>query len=415
MNRRICVYVDLDGATHFVGYLWARQNKGRESASFEYAKDWLSNPQRFALEPALALGTGAFHTNAGHKIFGAIGDSAPDRWGRVLIQRAERQKARDDNRPPRTINELDYLLGVGDIARQGALRFCLEPGSPFLSEETIQQIPPLIELPRLLGAAERFSAEEETAEDIRLLLAPGSSLGGARPKASVIDRDGQLAIAKFPKNDDDIRVSLWEALALSLAAKAGIPTPEWRLETINDKSVLILKRFDRQNGTRLPYLSSMSMLGAIDNETHSYMEIADALRQYGSHAEQDCAQLWRRIVFNILISNTDDHLRNHGFVFDKTGWTLSPAFDLNPVPIDIRPRNLSTAIDEADTTASLEIAFEVAKHFGLKPDAAKAIAKEVGNIVATWHDSASSLGLTAKEIERMSSAFEHEDLAKSQA
>jgi serine/threonine-protein kinase HipA len=411
MDKRICVYVDLDGQSHFVGYLWARQNKGRESASFEYATEWLSNPQRFSLEPALNLGTGAFHTNAGHKIFGAIGDSAPDRWGRVLIGRAERQLARDENRPPRTITELDYLLGVGDIARQGALRFCAEQGSPFLGVGTVQQIPPLIELPRLLGAAERFSADEETADDIRLLLAPGSSLGGARPKASIIDRDGRLAIAKFPKADDDIRVPLWEAVALTLAHKAGIPTPSWRIETINDKAVLILHRFDRVNETRTPYLSAMSMLGAIDNEPHSYMEIADALRQYGSHAEQDCAGLWRRIVFNILISNTDDHLRNHGFVFAKNGWALSPAFDLNPVPTDVRPRILSTAIDEVDATASMDIAFDVAKHFGLKPDVAKAIAREVGAVVATWRDTAASLGLNAKEIERMSSAFEHEDLA----
>lgn len=412
MDKRICVYVDLNGQSHFVGYLWARQNKGRESAAFEYATEWLSNPQRFSLEPALNLGAGAFHTNAGHKIFGAIGDSAPDRWGRVLIGRAERQLARDESRPPRTIAELDYLLGVGDIARQGALRFCLEQGSPFLGIGTVQQIPPLIELPRLLGAAERFSADEETADDLRLLLAPGSSLGGARPKASIIDRDGRLAIAKFPKSDDDIRVSLWEALALTLAHKAGIPTPSWRIEAINDKAVLILHRFDRVNETRTPYLSAMSMLGAIDNEPHSYMEIADALRQYGSHAEQDCAQLWRRIVFNILISNTDDHLRNHGFVFAKNGWALSPAFDLNPVPTDVRPRILSTAIDEVDATASIEIAFDVAKHFGLKPDAANTIAKEVGAVVATWRDTAASLGLSVKEIERMLSAFEHEDLAK---
>lgn len=405
MDKRVFVRADLQGQPHLVGYLWAHRNKGRESASFEYAQSWLSHSERFALEPALSLGAGAFHTNAGHKIFGAIGDSAPDRWGRVLIQRAERQKARSENRPPHSLSELDYLLAVGDIARQGALRFSLEDNDTFLAVQTSAQIPPLIELPRLLSAADRFTKDEETAEDIRLLLAPGSSLGGARPKASIIDRDGRLAIAKFPKADDDIRVSLWEAVALTLADKAGIPTPSWRIEAIGDQAVLILHRFDRIGTSRTPYLSAMSMLQAQDNEAHSYMEIADALRQHGCKAEADCAQLWRRIVFNILISNTDDHLRNHGFLYEKNGWALSPAFDLNPVPLDIRPHILSTAIDEGDTTASIDLALEVASHYGLKGDEAAAIVAEVGKAVAGWKTTASSLGLSAKEIERMDSAF----------
>lgn len=406
-DRSLLVYVDLEGTPHLVGRLWARSRKGKESATFEYDAAWLDNPLRFALEPALTLGKGPHHTTAGRLIFGAIGDSAPDRWGRVLIQRDERRKAREDKRTPRTLLEIDYLVGVGDIARQGALRFTETEGGPFLA--TGVQIPPLIQLPALLGAAMRVSEDGGSDDDLRLLLAPGSSLGGARPKASVVDKDGHLAIAKFPQHGDLIRVSLWEAVALKLAAQAGIPTPDWRVEKIADRDVLLLRRFDRRSNVRIPFLSAMSLLNAADNEPHSYMEIADALRQYGAKADDDCAQLWRRIVFSILISNSDDHLRNHGFLYETAGWRLSPAYDMNPVPVDIKPRILTTAIDEEDGTASLDLAFGVAAHFGVKPDKAKVIVREVGAAVACWRETATAVGLTAAEIERMASAFEHAD------
>ncbi|MBV9531175.1 MAG: type II toxin-antitoxin system HipA family toxin [Bradyrhizobium sp.] len=413
-DRALHIYVDLEGAPHLVGRLWARSQKGKESATFEYDPTWLTSVFRFALEPALTLGTGPHHTAAGRSIFGAIGDSAPDRWGRVLIQRDERRKAREEKRVPRTLLEADYLLGVGDAARQGALRFAEQEGGPFLAAGT--QIPPLIQLPALLGAAMRLSEDDGGSDDdLRLLLAPGSSLGGARPKASIVDRDGQLAIAKFPQHGDQTRVTLWEAVALTLAKQAGIPTPAWRAERVADRDVLLLRRFDRQGMVRIPFLSAISLLNAADNEPHSYMEIADALRQYGAKADEDCAQLWRRIVFNILISNTDDHLRNHGFLYESNGWRLSPAYDLNPMPVDIKPRILTTAIDEADSTASLDLAYEVAAHFGVKADKAKSIAREVGHAVASWRGAATAAGLTTKEIERMASAFEHDDLARAVA
>ncbi len=412
-DRSLLVYVDLDGAPHLVGRLWARNRKGKESATFEYDGAWLENPLRFALEPALTLGKGPHHTAAGRSIFGAVGDSAPDRWGRVLIQRDERRKAREEKRTPRTLLEVDYLLGVGDIARQGALRFAEQEGGPFLA--TGVQIPPLLQLPALLGAAMRLSEDGGNDADLRLLLAPGSSLGGARPKASVVDKDGQLAIAKFPQHGDVIPVSLWEAVALKLAAQAGIPTPEWRIEKIADRDVLLLRRFDRRGNARIPFLSAMSLLNAADNEPHSYMEIADALRQYGAKADEDCAQLWRRIVFSILISNSDDHLRNHGFLYEANGWRLSPAYDMNPVPVDIKPRILSTAIDEEDGTASLDLAFAVAPHFGVKPEKAKQIVREVGAAVARWREAAAATGLSSNEIDRMASAFEHDDAAKANA
>jgi serine/threonine-protein kinase HipA len=410
-DRSVNIYVDLGGTPHLVGRLWARSRKGKESATFEYDAAWLTNPLRFALEPALTLGKGPHHTAAGRLSFGAIGDSAPDRWGRVLIQRDERRRAREEKHAPRTLLEVDYLLGVSDISRQGALRFAEHEGGPFLA--TGVDVPPLIQLPALLTAAMRLSADDGGSDDdLRLLLAPGSSLGGARPKASIIDRDGQLAVAKFPQHGDLLRVPLWEAVALTLASQAKIQTPEWRVEKVLDRHALVLRRFDRRGNARIPFLSAMSLLNAADHELHSYMEIADALRQHGAKADEDCVQLWRRIVFSILISNTDDHLRNHGVLYEASGWRLAPAYDLNPMPVDIKPRILTTAIDEADGTASLDLAFEVAQHFGVKSDRAKTIASEVGAAVTRWRETATGIGVNKKEIERMASAFEHEELDK---
>lgn len=412
METETLVHADLGGEPVLVGRLWSRMRRDRESASFEYDREWLSDPRRFSLEPALGLGPGPYHTASDKPLFGAIGDSAPDRWGRVLMRRAERRRAAKEKTAPRTLREIDYLLLVDDEARQGALRFAAEPGGPFLAPYSARKIPPLLELPRLLSAADHVADDSEDDEDLRLLLAPGSSLGGARPKASVRDRDGQLTIAKFPNRSDETNVVGWEAVALSLARKSGIDAPEWRLETVADRPVLLLRRFDREGSVRLPYLSAMSMLGARDNETRSYLEFVDALRQHGAAPKQDMASLWRRIVFSVLISNTDDHLRNHGFLWTGgAGWRLAPAYDLNPVPLDVKPRVLSTAITLDDPTASLDLAFEVGEYFGLKTAEARQIAREVGRSVRAWRKEASKLGLAAAEIDRMASAFEHDDLA----
>lgn len=411
MNAEPLVYVDLEGQPVLVGRLWARRRRGRESAGFEYDELWLARPDRFALEPALMLGAGPFHTPADRAMFGAIGDSAPDRWGRVLMRRAERRRAGRVGKTPRTLREIDYLLMVNDEARQGALRFALEPGGPFLADDDATPIPPLVELPRLLLAAEHVVSDSESEEDLRLLLAPGSSLGGARPKASVRDKDGHLAIAKFPRKDDPIDAVRWEAVALTLAEKARVLAPQWRLETIAGKAILLSRRFDRGESIRIPFLSAMSMLGAHDNETRSYLELVDSLRRYGAAPRVDMHGLWRRVVYSILISNTDDHLRNHGFLYDgPDGWRLSPAYDLSPVPVDIKPRVLSTAIDLDDATASLELALDVASYFELDAAEARRIAGEVGQAVGAWRKVALRVGLSSGQIDRMASAFEHDDL-----
>lgn len=411
MDKESLVYLDLDGVPHLVGRLWARVRKNKESASFEYDRKWLAHPARFSLEPALTLGPGPFHTPADTPMFGAIGDSAPDRWGRALMRRVERRRAEREGVAPCTLQEIDYLLMVDDEARQGALRFAEHEGGPFLRQEAVKRIPPLVELAKLLSAAEHVMEEKETDEDLRLLFAPGSSLGGARPKASVREKDGHLAIAKFPRKDDEINTVVWEAVALALAKKAGIAVPEGRVATVANKPVLLLRRFDREGTRRIPFLSAMSMLGARDNETRSYMEIVDALRQHGATPKADMEALWRRLVFNILISNTDDHLRNHGFLYQgPAGWRLSPAYDLNPLPTDIKPRILSTAINEDDTTASLAVAMEVAGYFQLDAKKSRDIAAQVGKAVSKWQAEAVRHGLKQAASDRMASAFEHEDL-----
>lgn len=412
MENLIQVHVDLEGIPIPVGRLWVRMGKNNPSATFEYDAGWLAHPSRFPLEPALNLGSGAFHTGADQAVFGSLGDSAPDTWGRRLMRRAERVRAKKESRAPRALGEADFLMQVDDRSRQGALRFSLAPEGPFLAEPGTSSIPPLLHLSKLLRAAEHFEKEDgESAEELKLLLAPGSSLGGARPKASIIDKGGALAIAKFPKPGDEYDIVSWEAVAFSLARNAGIEVPEWRLERVAKKPVLVIRRFDRVGAHRIPFLSAMTLLGARDMEQRSYPEIGDVFRMQSANPKADLAALWRRMVFNILISNTDDHLRNHGFLYaGRLGWRLSPAYDMNPVPTDIKPRVHATALDEEDADASLETALGVIKRFGLTLPEAKTIAREVAKAVSRWRKAAEATGLGRAAVERMESAFDHVDL-----
>ena len=413
MEQTILVYVDLEGTPLKVGYLWGRYRNGRESMSFEYDRDWLKHPKRFSLDPALKLVAGSFHASPDKPLFGAIDDSAPDRWGRLLMRRYERKNADLEKRTARTLKEIDFLLMVDDEGRQGALRFKKEEHGSFLTTYDKNHIPPLVSVGKLLSAARHVLQESDTEEDLRLLLAPGSSLGGARPKASVKDKDGHLAIAKFPGKDDEIDIIGWEAVALTLASKAGITVPEWRLESVGRRQILVSRRFDRRKNIRIPFLSAMSVLAAKDNEMHSYLEIVDAIRQMSASPKEDLEALWRRIVFNVLISNVDDHLRNHAFLYSGlSGWRLSPAYDLNPVPTDIKPRILSTAIDLVDPSASLDLAISVAHYFDLSSLQAKKIIKEVGAAVSLWRKEAAKFKIKKGEMDRMASAFDHTELQK---
>ena len=404
------VYISLDGDTIRVGTLFRQAARGRQSVTFQYHDAWLQHVARFSLEPSLAVGEGMFHPGEGREMFGSIGDSSPDTWGRRLMQRAERRTALAEGRPPQTLHEADFLLGVSDVSRLGALRF-RRTGDDEFQKPTGEGVPGFIQLGRLLESARRIERNEETDEDLSLIFAPGSSLGGARPKASIIDVHGHLAIAKFPKDTDEYSIETWEHIALILAERAGIRVPRHEIHRVGDKPVLISWRFDREGERRIPFLSAMSMLQARDGERASYPEIVDELSQHGANAKNDAAELFRRMVFNILISNVDDHLRNHGFLWaGKAGWVLSPAYDLNPTPTDLKARFLTTNISLDEGTCSIELALSQVELFGLSLIDAKAIVSEVGRVVSEWRNVATQVGQTENQIDRMSSAFEHEDL-----
>ena len=404
------VHIDLEGQVRPLGILYQQVSRRGETVTFEYDAAWLEDANRFSIEPALTLTAGAFPPQAGQSLFGSIGDSAPDTWGRRLMQRAERRLAEREGRQVRTLGELHYLLGVADETRLGALRFRWR-GEEVFQAPVRESVPALIELGRLLQITERIERDEETDDDLQLIFAPGSSLGGARPKASVIDQHGHLSIAKFPKETDDYSIETWEEIALRLAERAGIQTPEHALLQVAGKPVLLSRRFDRDNGWRIPFLSAMSMTGSRDGERGSYPELVDALTAHGAQAKEDAIQLYRRVAFNVLVSNVDDHLRNHGFLWSgQGGWVLSPAYDLNPTPVDVKARILTTNIDLDEGTCSVELLQDTAEFFGLGARQARAIIREVAEASRTWRTVAEEVGARRAEITRMASAFEHDDL-----
>lgn len=415
MMADIEVHIDFAAGLKRVGTLRRQPRRNDESVTFEYAEQWLENPARISLEPALNLGRGVFAPDAGQAVFGSIGDSAPDTWGRRLMQRAERRQAERDGRIVRTLLEMDYLLGVSDVSRLGALRF-RKVGTELFQSAARAGVPGVIELGRLLQVTERILRDEETDDDFQLIFAPGSSLGGARPKASVIDQHGQLSIAKFPKETDDYSVERWEHVALTLAQQAGITVAEHKLLNVANQSVLLSRRFDRNETTRIPFLSALSMLRLRDGQRGSYPELVEVLSTHGAAAAGDAKELFRRMLFNVLVSNVDDHLRNHGFLWlGQHGWSLSPAYDVNPTPVDIKPRILSTNITLDEGTCDLDVALSVGEYFGLAVRQSREIAKEVARATSGWRQVATTAGAPRNEINRMASAFEHSDLTKALA
>ncbi len=410
MPREIFVFIDISGIQHAAGNLWIHDRHGIQRSSFKYNPGWLASPHGFAIEPSLPLGEGTYHTD--RPLFGSMGDAAPDRWGRMLMERMESREARKENRKARRLGEDDYLLMVDDRTRQGALRFAIRPDGPFSASSPSTRIPPLVELGRLLESSNRIINQEERDQDLRDILEPGSSLGGARPKASVMDRQGNLWIAKFPGPADEWDVEMWEYVALRLAQKAGIPVPDFQLQNISGQNILLTRRFDRRGVIRIPFVSAMTLLEGGDGDQRSYLEIAEALMINGAAAQRDLKDLWQRMIFNVLISNLDDHLRNHGFLFDQKrfGWRLAPIYDLEPLPEQVKGRFLQTSIDLDNNAASLELAFEVAEEFGLSMKEAKKLAWETGRITRTWKQEASLMGAGQREMDYMASAFEHENL-----
>lgn len=409
MEREIHVYLDVANEPLLVGRLWARDKQGTETATFMYDATWLKRPDAVSLAPSLPLTPGTFQSSKG--LFAPFSDAAPDRWGKKLMRHHERDRAASLGTKPRKLLDVDFLLAVDDEIRLGALRFKRPKEDRFLSFSA-RPAPPLIELKTLLSAAERVEKGKERKGDLSLLLAPGGSLGGARPKAVIRDRNGHLTLAKFPWKMDEWSVIVWEKVTLDLARNAGIDVSGFRLERVGKRQVLLINRFDRRkDGVRVPYMSAMTAMGAVDHEEdRSYLEIVDALRQLGGEPERDARQLWRRMVFNILVSNTDDHPRNHGLLLGARGWRLAPAFDMNPCPHDVGGGLHVLAINEEDHTGSLAIALSVANYFGLSPKEANAIAGEVGLAVASWRKTALAHKIPKPEIERLSSAFARSDL-----
>ena len=404
------VWAGLDGGDVFAGTLYSDRRRQVEAASFSYRADYLSAPGAYALDPALPLVLGAQQTRVGQALFGAFTDCAPDRWGRRLVDRREAALARAERRPARQLGETDYLLGVRDDLRQGSLRFRLD-GSGFLADDD-SGVPALTDLPQLLDLAARAEdpgsfTDASDLPDLQRLVRVGSSLGGARPKAHVLDTGGRIAIAKFPSaHSDTWNVMAWEKVALDLAAQAGVEVPTSKLLSLAGRSVLVLDRFDRTaTGERIGYASAMTMVEAADGDQRSYIEIAEVIENTSARATFELQQLWRRMVFTVLISNTDDHLRNHGFLHVRGDvWRLAPAFDLNPNPAP-GAKFLSTTIDVADDTASLELALAVADYFRLTSTDARTVLDDVAAAVSQWRKVAHRHGLGESEITRMEPAF----------
>lgn len=407
MDRELTVFMDIERTPLPVGRLWVRDKGRGETSGFEYDPSWIRRPGAFALGPNLPLGAGLYPSGEG--LFNEFKDPAPDRWGQMIMRHYERQRAKLAGTEPRTLKGMDFLSGVDDQTRLGALRFKRPGEDDFITKGT-NPVPPLVELSKLLSAADRVEKGRERKRDLDILLAPAGSLGGARPKATVRDRDGSLHLAKFPWNKDEWPVILWETVLLHLAEAAGVAVTPFRLEPVGLKRVLLATRFDRAGDVRVPYVSACTMLDAKDHETRSYLEIVDALRQSGAAPTEDAQQLWRRMVFNVLVSNTDDHVRNHGFLWGGQGWRLSPAFDMNPRPTHKHERIHQMALNEVDTTGSLDLVQESAGYFGLGRTEALQTIQNVGAVVSQWKTIATRVGLTRGDIDYMESAFEHEDL-----
>jgi len=403
MSDRYSIYIQRK-MPELVGTLWLNHIKGKLSSAFTYATEWLQSPYKFALSPDLPLDQ---YPKSCEGLFLCFQDCSPDRWGRILLRRQESALAEAEKRKPRTLLDADFLLCVNDFTRQGAIRISADHGKKFLAESHSNSIPPLIHLPRLLSASQNIVTRTETDADLRMLVIPGSSLGGARPKASVLGAKGELLIAKFPSRNDDRDIPLWEYVTFQLARRAGIRTPPVQLKNVAGKNVLLVQRFDRQGANRIPFISAMSMLQARDGDHMSYVDIAAALQAEGSAPVDDLHELWSRMVFNMYVYNVDDHLRNHGFLREASGWRLSPAYDLETSHPTEKEPFLHTGIMENLTAFDLNNALEVAEFFRFRKAEVQQRLAEIRKAVSYWKQEASLVNAPAAEIRLMRDAFEY--------
>jgi len=415
----IAVYRDWErsrGPRH-LGRLYSHRTNGREVFEFEFDAAALDEPQLVnpRLDPRLGLYAGRQYPAQNQGSFGLFADASPDRWGRMLMRRRlEREQRAGRQDPRRRLYESDYLLGVHDSYRVGALRFRLNDEGPFLDDQHGMAAPPFVQLRALEAASLALEGDDQNTsphadEWLRLLIAPGGSLGGARPKASVVDPEGALWIAKFPSVRDEHDVGAWEMVVHTLAGACGLTVSEALVRRFNGQHhTFLVKRFDRTGaGSRLHFASAMTLTGHVDGDDASsgvsYLELARVLMNEGSSTDADLRELWSRIVFNLMVSNTDDHLRNHGFLLHPgRGWGLSPAYDMNPVT---GAHGLKLNISEFDNAMDLDLARSVAPYFRVSQDDADQIIRRQRSVVAQWRALANRLGIPSKEQARMEEAF----------
>lgn len=410
MERKIFVYENFSSLEpKKLGVLYVDTLRGIEHYSFEYDQDWLKKSKfSFCLDPDISMFSGRQYTEK--NIFGMFADASPDRWGRILMKRREAIKARSENRKPNKMYDSDFLLGVYDQTRVGALRFKDDVNGPFLSDDKETAAPPWATLRSLEEASRQFEKDDNYLNDkwLKQLLKPGSSLGGARPKATVEDEQGDLWIAKFPSKNDEYDVGAWEKVVHDLAKLCGLNVPESKVEKFSkDGSTFLVKRFDRDGEKRIHFASAMTMLGKNDgassDDGSSYIDIVDFIRAYGSSPKDDLIELFKRIIFSMAVSNTDDHLRNHGFILNDKGWRLSPLYDVNPVPYgDV----LSLNIDSYDNSISIDLAISSACYYDINEFDAEVYADEILTMVKNnWEQLAKKYGINRDQIEEMRPAF----------
>ena len=392
-----------------IGVLAAHQGKGRKTFSFSYDEKWLETEKPFLFDPNITWNKGQ-QFPIGKSDFGIFNDAMPDTWGRSLMKRRQAQIAKEENRTAKNLHDLDFLLGVNDESRMGGLRFKLQEKESFLNNDKARPTPPwssVRELQHGISLIESNKDNKEVRKWLSILLAPGSSLGGARPKANIMDEKGNLWIAKFPTKEDTSDKGAWEFLAYKLAIRAGIEMAECKIEKISGKHhTFFTKRFDRIKNKRIHFASAMTMTAnnedTIKESDPSYLDIAEFIQFNESNNKQELHQLWRRMVFNIAISNTDDHLRNHGFILNKNGWKLSPAYDINP---SIDKDGLSLNIDANNNSLDFDLAKSVGEYFQLKEKQMDDILKEIKAAIKNWKTEATKFGISKTEIALMSSAF----------
>ncbi len=414
-RKEILVYADWIGIKEppaLLGTLYSEIIRGKEIFSFEYSNEWLKSKFAQVIDPDLKLYSGPHYPNDEKENFGIFLDSCPDRWGRVLMIRREAVLARRDNRKASALMESDYLLGVYDENRMGGLRFKESESGPFLNQDKSLAAPPWSSINELQAISLKLEVEEDAADDehlkwLNILMAPGSSLGGARPKASIKDKNGNLWIAKFPSASDGKDVGAWEMVVHTLAVQCGLNAAEAKVEKFaSPYHTFLVKRFDRNKSKRIHFASAMTMLGYTDNQVRtagvSYLELADFLTKYGARVDEDLEELWKRIVFSISVSNTDDHLRNHGFILTEKGWFLSPAFDINPNEQGV---GLSLNISESDNSLDYDLVLEVAEYFRLKKDRAEKIIEDIKSKVSSWKSIANKYEIPKSEQLIMGKAF----------